>query len=48
MSSSVLEDYVASLVDPRGERVVRELDRIIRKTGPELGAAIKYKILITA
>ena len=46
MSSSVLEDYVASLIDPRGEPVVRELDRIIRATEPDLDVAIKYKILM--
>ena len=46
MGGSVLEDYVASLVDPRGEPVVRKLDRIIRETQPDLGVAIKYKILM--
>jgi hypothetical protein len=46
MSGSVLEDYVATLVDPRGEPVVRQLDRIIRATEPSLEAAIKYKILM--
>lgn len=46
MSRPVLEEYVATLVDPRGELVVRELDRIIRAAGPELDAAIKYKILM--
>ena len=45
MSSSVLEDYVADLVDMRGEPVVHQLDRIIRATEPDLGIAIKYKIL---
>jgi hypothetical protein len=44
--TKVLEQYVASLVDPRGERVVRELDRIIRKAHPSFEAAIKYKILM--
>jgi hypothetical protein len=48
MSDSVLEDYVATLVDPRGERVVRELDRVIMKTHPGFGVAIKYKILMYA
>jgi hypothetical protein len=44
--SSVLEDYIASLVDPRGEPVVRELDRIIRKAQPGFDIAIKYQILM--
>ena len=46
MSESVLEEYVATLVDPRGERVVRELYRIIRATDARLDVAIKYKILM--
>lgn len=46
MSSSELEEYVASLVDVRGEPVVRQLDRIITATEPDLGIAIKYKILM--
>jgi hypothetical protein len=46
MSNHILEEYIASLVDPRGEPVVRELDRIIRATRPELETAIKYKILM--
>jgi hypothetical protein len=46
MSESVLDEYLATLADPRGERVVRELDRIIRATEPQLGMAIKYKILM--
>ena len=46
MSSSVLEDYLATLADPRGEPVVRELDQIIRETRPDLDSAIKYKILM--
>jgi hypothetical protein len=46
MSGSLLEDYVSSLVDPRGEPVVRQLDRIIRATEPDLDVAIKYKILM--
>ena len=46
MSNPVLEEYIASLVDPRGEPVVRVLDRIIRATRPDLAAAIKYKILM--
>jgi hypothetical protein len=46
MSKPVLEEYVATLVDPRGERVVRELDRIIRATEPGLVPAIKYRILM--
>ena len=48
MSGSLLEDYVSSLVDPRGEPVVRQLDRIIRATEPDLDVAIKYKILMYA
>ena len=44
--SSLLDDYVASLVDPRGEAVVRQLDRIITATEPRLDMAIKYKILM--
>ena len=44
--SSVLDDYVASLVDPRGEALVRQLDRIIRAAEPGLSMAIKYKILM--
>lgn len=46
MSNSVLDEYIGTLVDPRGEPVVRELDRIIRGTEPSLDAAIKYKILM--
>jgi hypothetical protein len=46
MSSSVLEEYLAMMADPRGEPMVRELDRIIRETQPDLGVAIKYKILM--
>jgi hypothetical protein len=46
MSNHILEEYIASLVDPRGEPLVRELDRIIRETQPELETAIKYKILM--
>lgn len=46
MSSQILEEYIASLVDPRGEPGVRELDRIIRAVRPDLEAAIKYKILM--
>ena len=46
MSRPVLEEYVASLVDARGEPLVRQLDRIITATRPDLAAAIKYKILM--
>jgi len=46
MGSSVLDEYLATLADPRGEPVVRELDRIIRGTQPDLNTAIKYKILM--
>jgi hypothetical protein len=48
MSGPILEEYIASLVDARGELVVRQLDRIIRETRPDLKAAIKYKILMYA
>jgi hypothetical protein len=46
MSKPVLEEYIATLSDPRGVAVVRELDRIIRAAEPELEAAVKYKILM--
>lgn len=46
MSESALDEYVTTLADPRGERAVRELDRIIRAAGPDLEPAIKYKILM--
>jgi hypothetical protein len=46
MSDHVLEEYIGTLVDPRGEPAVRQLDRIIRAAEPELGMAIKYKILM--
>jgi hypothetical protein len=46
MSHSVLEQYLATLADPRGEPVVRELDRIIGGTQPDLDTAIRYKILM--
>ena len=46
MSDSVLEEYLSTLADPRGEPVVRELDRIIRGSQPELDTAINYKILM--
>ena len=46
MSGAVLDEYLATLADPRGEPVVRELDRIIRATEPGLSMAIKYKILM--
>ena len=46
--SAVLEEYIVSLVDPRGERVVREVDRIIRKAHRGFDTAIKYKILMYA
>jgi hypothetical protein len=48
MSAPVLEEYIATLADPRGERVVRELDRVIRTTQPDLEVAIKYRILMYA
>jgi hypothetical protein len=47
-SNSALEDYVAGLVDPRAEPVVRELDRVITSTYPGFDLAIKYKILMYA
>jgi hypothetical protein len=46
MSGPILEEYIASLVDPRGEPVVRQLDRIIREARPDLGTGIMYKILM--
>jgi len=46
MSDALLEEYIGQLVDPRGQPVVRQLDRIIRATEPGLGMAIKYKILM--
>ena len=46
MSDHVLEEYLATLVDARGEPVVRQLDRIIRAAEPDLDMAIKYKILM--
>ena len=48
MSAQVLEDYIATLADPRGERVVRELDRVIRATQSDFDVAIKYRILMYA
>jgi hypothetical protein len=46
MSNTVLDEYVGTLADPRGERVVRDLDRVIRKAHAALDVAIKYKILM--
>jgi hypothetical protein len=46
--TAVLDEYLATLADPSGERVVRDLDRIIMATQPDLGVAIKYKILMYA
>lgn len=46
MSDHILEEYIGTLVDPRGEPVVRQLDRIIRATEPMLEMAVKYKILM--
>jgi hypothetical protein len=46
MNDRVLEEYIRTLVDPRGAPVVRQLDRIIRATEPTLDAAVKYKILM--
>jgi hypothetical protein len=46
MSDGVLEEYIGALVDPRGEPVVRQLDRVIRATEPDFESAIKYKILM--
>jgi hypothetical protein len=48
MSANVLEEYIATLADPRGERVVRELDRVIRATQSDFDVAIKYRILMYA
>ena len=48
MTTSILEEYIAGLVDRRAEPNVRTLDRVIRKTHPEFDVAIKYKILMYA
>lgn len=48
MNKSALEEYVGSLVDPRAEPVVRELDRVIRKVHPQFDLAVKYRILMYA
>lgn len=48
MSSSVLDEYLTTIPDPRGERNVRELDRVLMLTHPEFCSAIKYKILMYA
>lgn len=48
MSTSVLEDYLKTIPDARGEPIVRELDRIIRRTYPSFDVDIKYKILMYA
>ena len=48
MTTPILEEYIAGLVDRRAEPNVRTLDRVIRKTHPELDVAIKYKILMYA
>jgi hypothetical protein len=48
MSANVLEEYIATLADPRGERVVRELDRVIRASQSDFDVAIKYRILMYA
>lgn len=48
MSTAVLEEYLKTIPDPRAEPMVRELDRIIRKTQPAFDIAIKYKILMYA
>jgi hypothetical protein len=48
MTGPVLEEYLATIPDPRADRVVRELDRVIRSTHPEFDVAIKYRILMYA
>jgi hypothetical protein len=48
MSGSVLDDYLKTIPDARGEPLVRELDRIIRNMEPSVHAGIKYKILMYA
>jgi hypothetical protein len=48
MSNSVLEGYVTGIPDPRAERNVRELDRVIIGTHPDFDLAIKYRILMYA
>ena len=46
VTASVLDDYLKTIPDARGESGVRELDRIIRETQPRLDLAIKYRILM--
>lgn len=48
MSKSVLEEYLATIPDPRGARAVGELDRVVMATQPDLRVAIRYKILTYA
>jgi hypothetical protein len=45
MSDSVLQGYLAGLADPRAARLITALDRVIRRTQPDLQTAVKYKIL---
>jgi hypothetical protein len=48
MSGSALEEYLSGVFDPRSERIVRELDRVILGSHAKLEVAIKYKILMYA
>ena len=48
MSSSVLDEYLATIPDARAEPVVRELDRVIMGVHPDFDVAIKYRILMYA
>ncbi|MEX0625896.1 MAG: DUF1801 domain-containing protein [Chloroflexota bacterium] len=48
MSTSALEEYLTTIPDAQAEPMVRELDRIIRKSHSEFDVAIKYKILMYA
>jgi hypothetical protein len=48
MTNATLDDYLATILDPRAERVVRELDWVLMRTHPGFDRAIKYKILMYA
>ena len=42
------DEYLKTIPEARGERLVRELDRIITNVEPSVDAGIKYKILMYA
>ena len=44
---SVLDEFLAG-VDPAAAPLVGELDRLVRAAAPELGSAIKYRMLTYA